>query len=71
MVSSTLGFTVNIIISIIYICVCVCVYIKGVDKKSGHLQKYSQFGVTVTGRTEINKNRIFLEFLLRDLFKKL
>ena len=45
--------------------------IQGVDKKGGHLQKYSQFGVTVTRRIKINKNRIFLECFLGDLIKKL
>ena len=49
----------------------VTIDIQGVDKKSAHPQKHSQFGITVTGRTEINKNRVFLECFLGDLFKKL
>ena len=41
------------------------------SKKSGHRQKYSHFGTTVIGRTEMKENRIFLECFLRDLIKKL
>ena len=51
--------------------VYVYVYVQGVDKKSDHPQKYSQFGITITGRTEIKENHIFLGCFLRDLLKML
>ena len=54
----------------IYIYIYICIYKKW-TKKRGHLQKCSQFGITVTGRTEIKENRIFLECFLGNLIKKL
>ena len=54
----------------IYIYIYIYIYTGG-GQKSGHPQKYSQFGVTTTGRTEIKKNHMFLECFLRDLFKML
>ena len=40
------------------------------QKESGHPQKYSHFGITITGRTENKENHIFLECFLQDLIKK-
>ena len=55
----------------LYVCMCACMYMCTwrSHKKIGHPQKYGQFGITITGRTEINENHIYLECFLRDLIK--
>ena len=40
---------------------------RGWPKKSSHRQKYSQFDLTVNGRTEMKENRIFFKSFLGDL----